>query len=586
MRNETIDADKIIIKDVFQKWYLIPNYQRQYVWEADEVTDLLQDISDMYHERKDAQFFLGTYVFTNHMCPSVAGVVAYEQNDLLDGQQRLTTLWLVFAVIRDLTEDDELKNTCRELVLQKSNRYKQTPEIMRISFEDGLRESVKDFCVRFVKPDGGTVKDADIDEYVRNHKKDISIVNLANAIKTIRGFWSRQDAIPHGEFVEYLLNKVLMIYVSTQDFADAFRLFTVLNDRGVQLRSSDILKTKNLAAIDNPKERNECAAFWEDAERRLGDGFDRFLNHIRTILVKEKAKATLLAEFDTKIYEPKDGKTGVAKEPLLKRGKETFDFIKHYLEIFESLFDADHNDFCGDYKFDNLLTVIQYAVPASDWIPPLLMYYERFKLSRVEEFFVKLIRKFIGDWISQVTTTDRIERMNRILREIEGCDTESALLGSAAFDFDKTVVERVLSESVYGRRYALVLVLLMDYMQKDSSERMTCSRLSIEHILPQTPKDSSNWKRDFTDNQRSEWQDRVGNLIAISGAKNASLGRLDYQDKKAKYFAKRVPGFAHSQNVMATHLTWTMDDLQENQQSSVALLKQFFGIQTTNHVDD
>lgn len=578
MQNDKINADKILIKDVFQKWYLIPNYQRQYVWESDEIIDLLQDISDMYRERQDAQFFLGTYVFRNHMYTPIDGSADYEQNDLLDGQQRLTTLWLVFAVIRDLAQDKDLKDTCRERVLQKGNRYMGMPEIMRISFDEGLREGVKDFCLRFIKPDGGTTKDAEIDEYVRNHKKDISIVNIANAIKTIRRFWDRPDAIPHGDFVKYLLSNVLMIYVSTQDFADAFRLFTVLNDRGVQLRSSDILKTKNLGAIVNPKERNECAAFWEDAERCLGDGFDRFLNHIRTILVKEKAKATLLAEFENKIYAPKDGKTGAAKEPLLKRGKDTFDFIKRYLENYQSLFDADHNDYCGNYRFDNLLTVIQYAVPASDWVPPLLHYYERFKLSCIEEFYTKLIRKFIGDWISQVTTADRIERMNRILREIEDSENENDLLSSEVFDFDSPTVGRVLSESVYGRRYALVLVLLMDYMQKDASERMTCSRLSIEHILPQTPKETSGWRKDFTDDQRSEWQDKIGNLIAISGAKNASLGRLDYQEKKVRYFERRVPGFAHSQKVMATHSTWTMDDLLANQNESVAILKTFFGI--------
>ena len=140
MQNDKINADKILIKDVFQKWYLIPNYQRQYVWESDEVIDLLQDISDMYRERQDAQFFLGTYVFRNHMYTPIDGSADYEQNDLLDGQQRLTTLWLVFAVIRDLAQDKDLKDTCRERVLQKGNCYMGMPEIMRISFDEGLRE--------------------------------------------------------------------------------------------------------------------------------------------------------------------------------------------------------------------------------------------------------------------------------------------------------------------------------------------------------------------------------------------------------------------------------------------------------------
>jgi uncharacterized protein with ParB-like and HNH nuclease domain len=97
------------------------------------------------------------------------------------------------------------------------------------------------------------------------------------------------------------MNNVLLIYVATQALDDAFRLFTILNDRGVPLRNSDILKSLNLGELDSEKDKAKYAQLWEDAENSLGDDFDRFLNYVRTLPVKEKARLNVLQEFEDKI---------------------------------------------------------------------------------------------------------------------------------------------------------------------------------------------------------------------------------------------------------------------------------------------
>ena len=97
-----------------------------------------------------------------------------------------------------------------------------------------------------------------------------------------------------------------MIYVSTEDLEDAFRLFTILNDRGIPLCNSDILKSTNLGELKTDAEKESNAKMWEEAEGELGDDFDRFLNHVRTILVKDMPRLSLLQEFEDKIYDPKE----------------------------------------------------------------------------------------------------------------------------------------------------------------------------------------------------------------------------------------------------------------------------------------
>ncbi len=91
-----------------------------------------------------------------------------------------------------------------------------------------------------------------------------------------------------------------MIYVSTEQLSDAIRLFNVLNNRGIPLRNSDILKSLNLDVVISEKDKAKYALLWEEAENALGDEFDRFLGHIRTMLVKEKARTGLLQEFEEK----------------------------------------------------------------------------------------------------------------------------------------------------------------------------------------------------------------------------------------------------------------------------------------------
>ena len=101
-----IESDKLLVKDVFAKWYRIPEYQRPYVWENDQVTELLDDIMQARNSNSESQYFLGSMVLSKHT--KEEGTTKYEEYDLLDGQQRLTTLFLITAVVRDLTSTTNL----------------------------------------------------------------------------------------------------------------------------------------------------------------------------------------------------------------------------------------------------------------------------------------------------------------------------------------------------------------------------------------------------------------------------------------------------------------------------------------------
>ena len=163
-KNE-INSEKILIKDVFKMWFRIPEYQRPYVWGKDQINDLLDDITYAMTERPDSQYFLGAFVFQKRVAGSTVGQ-KYDENDLIDGQQRLITLLLLFAVMRDLTTDPMMRTTCHQRVYQESNPYENQPEQIRITFEPGVRKSASEFFNAFVKNQNGTTNTQQIAEFV------------------------------------------------------------------------------------------------------------------------------------------------------------------------------------------------------------------------------------------------------------------------------------------------------------------------------------------------------------------------------------------------------------------------------------
>lgn len=100
--------------------------------------------------------------------------------------------------------------------------------------------------------------------------------------------------------------------------------------------------------------------------------------------------------------------------------------------------------------------------------------------------------------------------------------------------------------------------------------------ISVEHILPQNPADGSQWVKDFSETQREEWTHRLGNLVLITRRKNTSQGRLDYVDKKRKYFEKNIDTCPNSLRVLQKNDVWTPKELEANHQVVLKKLADYF----------
>ena len=352
---------------------------------------------------------------------------------------------------------------------------------------------------------------------------------MAAAIITIKKFF-QENPNKLGEYFTYLWKKVVLICIWTEEFDDAFQVFTVLNNRGLKLRNSDILKAMNLREISRTEDRKRYAQKWQAMEKNLGDYFDQFLTHIFAILTKRKAKATLLKEFEENIY---------AKNKL-RKGRGTFEYVDRLFEIYKKTFTESIYDSQEKYEATNYIRLMNFGLHTDYWKAAVLLFYDKKGSDRFGEFMKLLDKKISGDWICGRSAAKRIENFCAILREIDSAYSSERLFKSKVFTIDLAELELILNKAVNSDKksgYSRYLLLKLDLIYNgNATEFLVPEEISIEHILPQNPPSQSHWQKDFSEEERNEWMDKLGNLALVTQHKNSSLSNLDFIEKKTRYF--------------------------------------------------
>ena len=553
-----VEEKKIIV--LFRDfWFNIPSYQRPYVWGEDNINELLDDILYAFENDSQDTYFMGALVLQNK---------ENDEYDILDGQQRLTTLALLLATIRDNIKVEKTKKVLQDHLFQEDDETADIPSRNRFTFN--IRNEVQRFFEEYIIKENGTfnIEKALEDEQFKNN---ISIKNMVAVVQVIKKrleeIFGEQLSLENIsgtsllEFIKFIRNKLIFAYICSDTREQAFRLFTILNNRGIPLTTADILKSLNLDKVQDEIKRNEYAKKWEELEEQYGDKFDRFLNFIRTIKLKEKARKNLLEEFEEKIY----GK-------VMNYGKESIDYILKTSENYDKLINLT-TDFNNEYK--NLINIMKVGFNSEDWIPPLLYYYEKFNTQGLVEFLKLLDNKFMGDWINKETPTKRLENMNKILKAIEiGENYNDILNNKNLFSFDINNFKNIINGNIFGERYCKYLLLKIEYLSLDSEVAYigNYKNISIEHVLPQNPKEDSEWRAKFSNEDREEWTNKLGNLILLTKRKNSKLSNLEFKDKKEKYLADKILLFPSVFEVYSNGEDWNIDILKTRQNRIVNLL--------------
>lgn len=546
-----ISGSKIALKDLFgDKYYFnIPEYQRPYSWQKEHCQQLFDDISQA---DRDREYFLGTVILQK-----IDTIGTISRYDVIDGQQRLTTIQILLACLRDCVEDGDFKNSIQQKIYQKENKADGIPERVRLEAKE------KNFLKVYVQENQSTKKVMNNTKIVGDNEAQKNIINA------IQIFYKNIQTMKQGEIqslISYISQKCIFIHVITENFDDAYRLFTIINDRGLQLRRIDILKTSNLdpSVIPDENIRKEYARKWEDMEDDLGsDEFEKLIYFIRNINIREKAKEDILKEYSKLLF----------AKGILKKGVEFIDYIEEYKKIYQDLIiDNNIKLQANEIAFKNLIQLMVDFFPSNEWIPALMYYYKRFGEVNIYEFLVKLEIKVVADWIIALTPAKRTVNINNILKKINSTKNSIDIINSDEMKYDEQQYMQEIAGDIYGKRHDKYILMKLEYLESEQNVVRKYGTISVEHVLPQNPKDDSQWKKDFSDADRVLYTNKICNLVLLSKKKNSSASNYDFEDKKKKYLEGRITDLGRSQKILSES-SWNPKVLNERQEKILDILK-------------
>ena len=499
MEIEPISAAQQSLGKIFSDDYAftIPPYQLPYAWEDSQARELLDDIQaaleDALSTKDPVTYFLGSIVLIKKPGAPLAQVV--------DGQQRLATLTILLAVLRDLSAGNVSRKRhayiCEEGDPDRgtSDRFRLVPRSKDIEFfrshiqEEGATEALQK-------------KDADLES-----QKNM-VMNAILFRKALEE-WSPSQ---RDNLVAFILQRCYLVVISVTNVELAHRVFTVLNARGLDLTPADILKADLLDRVSQGNEE-KFSLEWEALETALGrERFVELFQHIRMIYQREKPRERLEVGFPKFVEVFKSDPDAFMRNVLLKFGG-VYQRIITPAEVEQKYGVTSRNLVASLLRLDN-----------SDWLPVAIDYLSRERVAKaqVETFLWALERVAYFMFVMRHDINTRITRYAKAITQLQKGiapdATKSDLMLTAK---EKLEFLTELDGPIYEKaRVRLPLLLRLDASFTDGGASYDHGIITVEHVMPQNPRADSPWLSMFDDEEeRDRWTHCLGNCAAYQGKK-------------------------------------------------------------------
>jgi uncharacterized protein with ParB-like and HNH nuclease domain len=510
---------KILVDD--DNFYQIPDYQRPYSWDKDNLDDLVDDLTTSFLNDSEDTYFCGSLVLVNSPHD--------HRFDIIDGQQRTTTFTILACVFRDLyfeqlspkakkyinnSIQDEFEDERRKLKFLTNDKY-------QIDFEETVLKGIEFSDAKNVEklyPDN---------KYLQN----------ANFLKNLVQEKIYDLEIDINNFVIWFYENVVLTVITCPNQDSAIKIFNVLNDRGMPLSSIDILKSSLMQNLKSKEDRNAFKAKWDETTTNLkfnNFDIDSMLNTYLYVKTATNPKSRLDKEL-LKVFSD-EGKDS------LEIIKEISDFSKSYIK---SLTEECKYLYCLKYLrhriyWSSILSAAHFT-----------------GYSELKQLKHYLVAYYYQNWIAGATvarikqTSFNIIKMVRtgmpvteIFKEMESNLTRNATM--------KNYHEELEGNWVYGRKWDRAVLLLIEYFSSDDSKTTFIplgKDLHLEHVLPQTV--TPEWEKHFNQDEQEKWTNSLANLTLLSMRKNVQAQNYPFKDKKDIYQNKDLvaSSFIITQNI-------------------------------------
>lgn len=527
--------------------FSVDYYQREYRWGTKQITELLDDLGEKFLESHSpgdersavegyGHYFLGSIIISDKE----------GRKFIIDGQQRLTSLTLLLMLLHQRLEDAEQKGQLAELIFSqkfgKRSFNLDVPErnaCMEALFtgepfdEAGQPESVQNILARF----------HDLEEQFPEE---------------LRG-----EALPY--FADWLIENVHLVEITAYSDADAYTIFETMNDRGLSLTPTDMLKGYLLANITDTERRNEASKVWRTRVAALQQiGKEEDADAIKSWLRSQHAKTT------------RERKRGAQPRDFDLIGTEFHRWVKDNDELLGLTGSADFGRFIQeDFAFysswyERIRKAAETLTPGLEAVhynaqnaftlqyPVLLAPLTRSdsegetlrKIRVVSAYLDILVARRIWNWKDTSYSTMQYNMFQLVILGIRGKPAEALaeiLTERLKDEPDFSGNDQFYLHGMNGRPIHRMLARMTDFVETQSGRKSRYSEYvrrggkdgyEVEHIWadhPERHKDEFQHTADF-----ATYRNRIGDLLLLPKSFNASYGDLPYEKKYEHYLKQNL----------------------------------------------
>lgn len=552
-----IAAEVQRIRDVFSAAtdIRVPPFQRSYAWEDEETEILIKDLLDAF--RHNTVYFLGAIVVIR---PRNRG-----PSDVVDGQQRLTTLTIILAVLRDLSPSTDEQALLHTMIGH---------ETMGMMFGGGQRWRITlntadtPFFRENVQERKATRRQDEIRVAAREGASE-SQARLAAAVNQMYDYLSDMSDEERSRFAQWLLDEVTMVRVRVSEYSVAYKVFQSLNHRGKPLSDHDILKSALFERAGfNVEEARGQSERWNAYTTRLGDrGFGDMLKQVRFIYDRESA-GDMVTDLIAAII-PRGGFRAFLNEQLPR-------FVAAYDAVVNG--NMDGNDLGPE-----ALKRVCYlrSIHHESWRAPAIMFLVEHphNAEQADRFFWALDRLA---YAMQYSVKDREYRHKRYRRVLGAMDKPGVLFDSES-PLDLTSREKTdFLDRLRGRfpnfKQRRALLMRISGTAEGGIALDPKTDCTVEHILPRTPSKGSEWYEEWSRaRDRDELTECIGNFTLLTHAENQEADRKAFNEKLAIYFRNGEASYAYSYDLKG-RTSWKPEDVRARRDALIQRLAQDWGL--------
>lgn len=561
MANTNIDVNKQSVVELLKSGkehpFVIPEYQRPYAWGEDEIITLFDDLWEFSIERTKPggakTYFLGS-------------IVSFEnengEKEIIDGQQRITSLFLLLRAVYSMLEkeenkDDKVLNFINKInpALWLEDELTGKVDKTKILLRSDVATDQGNEILRSILETGVTQKGAK-DNYSKNYNKFIELYTQKAPSNGLHMF----------EFMNALLNYSILLPITADNQDTALTIFSTLNNRGLPLSDADIFKSIIYKQLD-PQGKKEFATRWKELEADAA-------NYDETI--------QSLFYYQMFVMRAKDGDenttTPGVRKYFMTKGKnrltvQVIDELEENLKLWKVV--KGHEELAGEEwsKNFNILKILDCLSSYTNefWKYPVLIFYKTHKDNpQFEEIFEKFLGKLCALLVTRYLEAPSISAVKGDILKLNVQIIKSITpTFTAGF---RTQIENAEANPFFitpHRSLVRMLLKILAYNNAAQKELLP-EKWEIEHIFPQK------WDTSFftiSEDEANTKLEQLGNKIPLEKPMNIRASN-NYFDKKKEQYQKSKIAIANDLGNTSKN-NWIIEDI-DNRNKEVS--KQLSGI--------